>query len=134
GQYTLLNLPKGVLDRPMPRVGLVDMRHEPASRGRSFALSAAMESAMREALRTGGQVMLLLNRRGFSTHVHCPACGHVEVCRFCDLTLTHHRLRDVMLCHYCGYEQTPPELCPSCGQTAVRYQGLGTEELQAEIE
>ena len=50
---------------------------------------------MRDALRDGGQVMLLLNRRGFSTHVHCPACGHVEVCRFCDLTLTHHRLRDV---------------------------------------
>jgi primosomal protein N' (replication factor Y) len=89
---------------------------------------------MREALRAGGQVILLLNRRGFSTHVHCPACGHVEGCRFCDLGLTYHRERDVMLCHYCGYEQEPPELCSACGQRTVRYQGLGTEKLQAEIE
>ena len=78
--------------------------------------------------------MLLLNRRGFSTHVHCPACGHVETCRFCDLALTYHKQRDVMLCHYCGYEQEPPQNCPQCGQSAVRYQGLGTEKLQAEIE
>ena len=89
---------------------------------------------MRDALRDGGQVMLLLNRRGFSTHVHCPACGHVETCRFCDLALTYHKQRDVMLCHYCGYEQEPPQNCPQCGQAAVRYQGLGTEKLQAEIE
>ena len=77
---------------------------------------------MREALREGGQVMLLLNRRGFSTHVHCPSCGHVEACRFCDLALTYHRERDVMLCHYCGYEQPPPEQCPQCatGSKAVK--------------
>jgi primosomal protein N' (replication factor Y) len=79
-------------------------------------------------------VILLLNRRGFSTHVHCPACGHVEVCRFCDLAMTYHKIRDVMLCHYCGYEQEPLKNCPLCGQAAVRYQGLGTEKLQAEIE
>jgi primosomal protein N' (replication factor Y) len=78
--------------------------------------------------------MLLLNRRGFSTHVHCPACGYVDFCRFCDLAMTYHRERAVTLCHYCGYEQEPPELCPQCGQAAVRYQGLGTEKLQAEIE
>jgi primosomal protein N' (replication factor Y) len=89
---------------------------------------------MHEALRDGGQVILLLNRRGFSTHVHCPSCGYVEACRFCDLALTYHRQRDVMLCHYCGYEQAPPELCPHCGQQQVRYQGLGTEKLQLEIE
>src|SRR5262245_61251681 len=134
GQYTLLSLPRRVLDLALPRVGLVDMRHEPPGRGRHFALSAAMESAMKEALREGGQVILLLNRRGFSTHVHCPACGHVEQCRFCDLALTYHRQRDVMLCHYCGYEAEPPARCPACGQGQVRYQGLGTEKLQAEIE
>jgi primosomal protein N' (replication factor Y) len=77
---------------------------------------------------------LLLNRRGFSTHVHCPACGYVASCRFCDLALTEHRQREVMLCHYCGYEQQPPHLCPACGKGTVRFQGLGTEKLQAEIE
>ncbi len=133
GQYTLLSLPNRVLDRPMPRVALIDQRHE-EPRGRFHALSHGLEFAMREALQQGGQVLLLLNRRGFSTHVHCPACGYVETCRFCDLALTYHRQRDVMLCHYCAFEQAPPERCPSCGQVQVRYQGLGTEKLQAEVE
>jgi primosomal protein N' (replication factor Y) len=89
---------------------------------------------MRVVLKDGGQVILLLNRRGFATHIHCPSCGHVESCRFCDLALTYHKQRDVMLCHYCGYEQEPVRNCPQCGQAAVRYQGLGTEKLQIEIE
>jgi primosomal protein N' (replication factor Y) len=134
GQYTLLTLPCRVLDRPLPHVALIDLRHELGRGGRMHALSPSLERSVRTSLGQGGQVMLLLNRRGFSTHVHCPACGYVEACRFCDLTLTYHRERDVTLCHYCGYEQTPPELCPKCGQVQVRYQGLGTEKLQTEIE
>lgn len=134
GQYTLLTLPSRVLDRPLPQVALIDLRHEYQARGHFHALSHILERAMREALQQGGQVMLLLNRRGFSTHVHCPACGYVAGCKFCDLALTHHQERSVLLCHYCGYEQEPPELCPQCGQVTVRYQGLGTEKLQAEIE
>jgi primosomal protein N' (replication factor Y) len=133
GQYTLLSLPNRVLDRPMPQVSLIDLRHE-APRGRFHALSSALERAMCHALADGGQIMLLLNRRGFSTHVHCPSCGYVDFCRFCDLAMTYHRERTINLCHYCGYEQEPPELCPQCGQAAVHYQGLGTEKLQAEIE
>ncbi len=134
GQYTKLTLPSRVLDRPLPQVGLIDLRHD-MPRGAPFqALSPALASAMRHALGGGGQVILLLNRRGFSTHIHCPGCGHVESCRFCDLALTFHRERHVMLCHHCGYEQEPPKLCPKCGQVPVRYQGLGTEKLQAELE
>jgi primosomal protein N' (replication factor Y) len=134
GQYTLLTLPSRVLERGMPHVALIDLRHQQPGRCRFHALSPELERAMREALSAGGQVMLLLNRRGFSTHVHCPACGHVETCRFCDLALTYHRQKDVMLCHYCGYEQLPLEKCPKCNQEQIRYQGLGTEKLQLEIE
>jgi primosomal protein N' (replication factor Y) len=134
GQYSLLTLPSRVLDRPLPKVALIDLRHDLGRSGSFSALSPSLERAMREALRQGGQVMLLLNRRGFSTHVHCPSCGYIEACRFCDLALTFHRERDVMLCHYCGYEQAPPQLCPQCGQQQVRFQGLGTEKLQTEIE
>jgi primosomal protein N' (replication factor Y) len=134
GQYTLLSLPNRVLDRPLPQVALIDLRHEARGAGGFQAISPGLERAMRAALRDNGQVMLLLNRRGFSTHVHCPGCGYVEACRFCDLALTFHQEREVMLCHYCGYEQAPPELCPQCGQQQVRYQGLGTEKLQKEIE
>jgi primosomal protein N' (replication factor Y) len=78
--------------------------------------------------------MLLLNRRGYSTHVHCPACGHVATCQHCDLSLTFHRTKAALVCHYCGWETAPLLKCPQCGQSAIRYQGLGTEKLQAEIE
>jgi primosomal protein N' (replication factor Y) len=134
GQYQLLRLPNRVLDRPLPQVALIDLRHERPAPGRFQALSHGLERAIHDALRAGGQVILLLNRRGYATHLHCPACGFVEMCRFCDLALTYHQERRVALCHYCGYEQMPPERCPQCGQMQVRYQGLGTEKLQAEIE
>ncbi|HJZ91784.1 MAG TPA: primosomal protein N' [Gemmataceae bacterium] len=134
GQYTLVELPNRVENRPLPQVGIIDLRHEPRS-GRTFAaVSPTLERAMREALADGGQVMLLLNRRGFSTHVHCPACGYVAACQNCDLSLTFHRQRSSLLCHYCGHEQPPYRQCPGCGQPSVLYQGLGTEKLQAEIE
>jgi primosomal protein N' (replication factor Y) len=133
GQYTLLTLPQRVAERPLPPVDLIDLRHQKPQRGRPSALSDGLVHAMDRALAAGGQVMLLLNRRGFATHVHCPSCGHVESCRFCDLALTYHRQREVMLCHYCGYEQEPLQNCPQCGQSAVRYHGLGTEKLEVEI-
>ncbi len=134
GQYQLLELPRRVLDLPLPHVALLDLRHERAPQAPGQALSPSLERAMQQALARGGQVILLLNRRGYSTYIHCPACGHVEFCRFCDLGLTYHRERDLLLCHYCGFEQAPPEHCSVCGQGQVRYQGLGTEKLQAEIE
>ncbi len=134
GQYTLLKLPSRVEDRPMPKVTLIDRRNPESKEERFHALSDALERGMRDALKAGGQVMLLLNRRGFSTHIHCPACGYVDNCRFCDLTLTYHKARDLMLCHYCGYEQEPQRKCPKCDIATVKYQGLGTEKLQAEVE
>src|SRR5262245_1345546 len=134
GQYTLLQLPNRVENRPLPEVRLVDLRHEPRSSGKFSAISPTLERAMRSALDTGGQVILLLNRRGFSTHVHCPVCGYVATCQNCDLSLTFHRQRASLLCHYCGHEQPPYRECPGCHQPSVMYQGLGTEKLQAEIE
>ncbi len=132
-QYTLLELPRRVLDYALPSVALIDQRNE-RRRGGFHGISVPLELAVRDALRQGGQVMLLLNRRGFSTYVVCPDCGHAESCRFCDLTLTFHKQRGVLLCHYCGYEQAPLDKCSKCGKAGVRYQGLGTEKLQSEIE
>ncbi|MDB5307084.1 MAG: priA [Gemmataceae bacterium] len=134
GGYTLLSLPTRVESRPMPAVKVIDLRHEPKTPGKHFAISPTLETAMRGALKAKGQVMLLLNRRGFSTHVHCPACGHVAQCQNCDLALTFHRTKAALVCHYCGWETAPFQKCPACGQAAIRYQGLGTEKLQAEIE
>jgi primosomal protein N' (replication factor Y) len=132
-QYTLLSLPVRVLDRPLPQVHLIDLRHEGPRPGRFRAISPTLERAMKDALDRGGQVILLLNRRGFDTCLLCPACGHVVKCKFCEVALTHHRQQELALCHYCGYEQAPPERCPECGLSQVKYLGQGTEKLEAEV-
>ena len=133
GGYTLLSLPNRVENRPLPPVKVVDLRHE-AKGNRPGAISPTLEAAMRTALKNKGQIILMLNRRGFSTHVHCPACGHVAQCANCDLALTFHRTKAALVCHYCGWETAPFLKCPACQQAAIRYQGLGTEKLHAEIE
>ncbi len=133
-EYELLSLPSRVENRPMPDVQLVDMRHEPKTPGQYRAIGHTLERGIREAVKAGGQVILLLNRRGFSTHVHCPDCGHVAQCQHCDLSLTFHRSKAALVCHYCGFETLPMTQCPKCNHTAIRYQGMGTEKLHAELE
>jgi primosomal protein N' (replication factor Y) len=134
GNYTLLSMPNRVESREMPQVKIIDLRHEPKGTGKHGALGPTLELAMRNTLKEKGQIILLLNRRGFSTHVHCQACGHVAQCANCDLALTFHRTKSALVCHYCGFETAPFQKCPSCAQPAMRYQGLGTEKLHAEIE
>jgi primosomal protein N' (replication factor Y) (superfamily II helicase) len=134
GQYALVEMPRRVLDRPLPNVGTIDLRGERAggtlSRG---AIGRQMLSAMKSALDDGGQVILLLNRRGFSTHIQCQACGFVVRCPECDIALTHHRTEEIALCHYCDYEVPAPRTCPTCGFAGIRYSGLGTQRLEAEV-
>jgi primosomal protein N' (replication factor Y) (superfamily II helicase) len=134
GSFTLLRLPQRVEDRPLPPVKLIDSRHEPRPPGKPSAIGPTLEIAIRQNLKARGQVILLLNRRGFSTHVHCPDCGHVAQCAHCDLALTFHRTRSALVCHYCGWETPPFQRCPGCSEISIRYQGLGTEKLQAEID
>jgi primosomal protein N' (replication factor Y) len=134
GNYSLLSLPSRVEDRPMPPVKIIDLRHEPKGTGKHGAIGPTLEGAMKKTLKEKGQIILLLNRRGFSTHVHCQACGHVAQCANCDLALTFHRSKAALVCHFCGFETAPFQKCPSCTQPAMRYQGLGTEKLHAEIE
>jgi len=133
GQYKLLSLPRRVLERPMPPVHLIDLRHDKQPDKRLHGLSPSLERAMKQTLQAGNQVLLLLNRRGFATYLHCPSCGQVEQCKFCDLALTFHKERNVALCHMCGYQIPPPDRCPTCGAAQVRYHGMGTEKLEAEI-
>ena len=134
GNYTVLSMPNRVESRPLPAVKLVDLRHEPKPPGKHYAIGPTLENAMRQTLKDKGQIILLLNRRGFSTHVHCEACGHVAQCAHCDLAMTFHRTKNSLMCHYCGFETAPFQKCPACAQPSMRYQGLGTEKLQVEIE
>ncbi len=133
GTYRLIELPRRVFDRPMPLVRTVDLRHESGRAGFRGAISRPLQVAMNEALAEGGQVILLLNRRGFATHVQCPACGEVVRCPDCDIALTHHRQGDYLLCHYCDYQRPAPDVCPKCESGGIRYGGRGTEKLEAEV-
>jgi primosomal protein N' (replication factor Y) len=122
-----------VLDRPLPDVKTIDLRNETSRRGSRGAISRPLHQAIGEALRDGGQVILLLNRRGFSTHIQCPKCGHVVTCPDCDIALTHHRQQDQAVCHYCEFQTAPPTECSECGFADIRYSGFGTQRLEAEI-
>lgn len=134
GRYARLTLSRRVGGRPMPEVGLVDMRHEKPMPGVvPSSLSGPLEAAMREALDAGGQVMLLLNRRGFHTFILCPNCGAVCKCASCDVALTFHRARNTALCHTCDAETTPPTACPECQHPKLHYGGIGTERLERDV-
>ena len=97
------------------------------------AISRPLHQAISAALEDDGQVILLLNRRGFSTHIQCPACGQVMRCPDCDIALTHHRTHEIALCHYCDYEVPAPTACPACDFSGIRYSGQGTQRLEAEV-
>jgi primosomal protein N' (replication factor Y) len=115
GRYAKLTLGHRVAARPMPRVDVIDMRHEKPSKEQPFGgLSGVLRRSMAEALAEGGQVILLLNRRGFHTFILCPQCGQVVKCDACDVALTHHKGRQRALCHTCDAERDPPASCPSC--------------------
>jgi len=133
GRYVLVEMPRRVLDRPLPAVGTIDLRARNRRSHAGGGLSRQLRAAISEALAEGGQVMLLLNRRGYSTHIQCPACGHVVLCPHCDIALTHHRTQQIALCHYCNYETQPPVQCPKCSFEGIRYAGLGTQRLEAEV-
>jgi primosomal protein N' (replication factor Y) len=133
GEYRLVQMPRRVLDRPLPAVCTIDLRQETHSQASRGAISRQMHRAMDEALRDGGQVILLLNRRGHSTHIQCPACGHALRCPDCDLALTFHRQDSTAVCHYCDYHAAAPTRCPVCNFGGIRFSGLGTQKLEAEV-
>ncbi|MCA9263213.1 MAG: primosomal protein N' [Planctomycetales bacterium] len=133
GDYQLVEMPSRVEDRPMPRVVSVDLRVTNQERTRRGAISRRLYKAMELALQEGGQVILLLNRRGFSTQIQCPACGEVVRCPECDISLTYHRDGERVICHYCNYQSQTPPKCPSCQFTEIRFSGQGTQRLEAEV-
>ncbi|MEM9492009.1 MAG: primosomal protein N', partial [Myxococcota bacterium] len=117
GRYQLLSLPKRATPRPLPKVELIDLRVYQAES--EAMLTAPLSTAINEALEREEQVILFLNRRGFSTFVLCRACGHAFRCTQCSVSLTYHRAIDRLLCHYCGFSMRVPGDCPACKQSGA---------------
>ena len=132
GESSLLSLPSRVSNIEMPPVEIVDMREE-LKRGNRTIFSTSLRTAIEHRLSKGEQTILFLNRRGFSTHVFCRECGHVERCDHCSISLTFHFHTKRMVCRHCGYERPTPQVCPECGSVYIRYFGLGTEQVEQEV-
>jgi len=132
-KYTLLELPERIEKRPLPRVDLIDMRQEFLETRQQATFSRRLVEAIGERIENGEQTMLLLNRRGFSSFVACRACGERIQCRNCSVTLTYHRRDRRLLCHYCGYAERVPSICPKCQSEHIYFLGVGSEKVEEEL-
>jgi primosomal protein N' (replication factor Y) len=128
GRTGMLRLPRRATPQPLPLVELVDLRrYQLDAEG---VLTAPLSAALADTLSKGQQAILFLNRRGFAPFVLCLSCGQPLRCHDCSVSLTLHKRKDLLLCHYCGHERRPPPMCPSCSAAALKPMGLGTERVE----
>lgn len=131
GRMRLLRLPERATPQPLPVVELVDLRRYQLDP--DGVLTAPLAAALGDTLASGQQAILFLNRRGFAPFVLCLACGQPLRCNDCSVTLTLHKRRHLLLCHYCGHERRPPSICPHCAAQELRPMGLGTERVEESL-
>lgn len=132
GKIEYLSIKNRADNALMPEVNVIDMREELSSNNRSI-LSRKLYKEIQHSLEKNEQVILFLNRRGFSTFVSCRKCGFVFKCQSCDISLTYHHENHMLHCHYCGKRERAKSVCPSCGSKYVKFFGVGTEKVEQEI-
>ncbi|HET6762794.1 MAG TPA: primosomal protein N', partial [Longimicrobiaceae bacterium] len=142
GKYHLLELPERVGGQPLPPIRIVDLRVErkkqkaetgPLQERAPTILADALVDAVHARLRKGEQTILLLNRRGYATFVQCRECGAVWHCPQCNVSLTYHRRRGLLTCHYCLHEEPAPQRCSACGSKDLNFSGVGTEQVERAV-
>ena len=135
-KYGLLSLTERVDNIQMPIVRVIDMRSAARKEKGVGIFSLQLREAILQRLEKNEQVMLFLNRRGWSSSLQCPECGFVAECPNCSVSLTYHRAAQQLMCHICGHIETAPKKCPEtkCGNVAIRFSGLGTEKVEAALE
>jgi primosomal protein N' (replication factor Y) (superfamily II helicase) len=129
-KYALLELPDRVEQRPLPEVEIIDMRQEFQETGHEQVISRKLAEEIKERFERKEQVMILLNRRGYSPVALCRACGKTLECKNCAVALTHHKRSRRMECHYCGFVAPVPKSCAHCGSEYVYFIGTGSEKLE----
>ena len=128
GNFELLELTQRVQEKPLPSCEVIDLREELKNGNRSI-LSERLQELMEDRLAKKQQIMLFLNRRGVAGFMSCRACGHVVRCPHCDVSLSQHN-NGKMVCHYCGYEEPEPKVCPSCGSKYISGFKAGTQKIE----
>ncbi|MCQ2911091.1 MAG: primosomal protein N' [Clostridia bacterium] len=131
-EMKLLELNERFNNKPLPEIEIVDMKEE-LERGNKSMFSMKMASSIKETLERNEQVILFLNRRGFSTFVSCRKCGHVMKCDHCNIPYVFHQKTNMLECHYCFSKINNVSICPNCGSKYIRHFGVGTEKVEDEI-
>ncbi len=131
GVYKLLTLKNRIGNAKMPKISLVDMQVE--YKKRNMIISDKLDALIKERLSNHEQVIIFLNRRGFTTMKTCKNCGFTFKCPYCDITLIYHKSSNHLRCHYCGYTLLNTDICPACHDDALTSYGLGTEKLEEEL-
>ena len=127
--YTLLKLEKRVNNRALPEVEIIDMMK---AKKKTKFFSETLYEKINSTLQKGEQVILFLNKRGYATTISCKNCGKTFTCKNCDITLTYHKSSEMLRCHYCGYAEVKPKVCPNC-QSELELNGIGTEQIEEEL-
>ena len=131
GVYTYIPMKNRIGKSILPTIELVDMSEEMKKRNTIF--SDTLKEKMIDRIEKQEQVILLLNRRGYSTVISCQECGYTYKCPHCDITLTYHKTSNNLRCHYCGYTLIKSDTCPNCHNKSLKEHGLGTEKLEQEL-
>ncbi len=133
GKYQLERMTKRIDDKKLPDIRIVDMRIE-AMRSRGFiTLSRVLVDRMYMRFERKEQMILFINRRGYSSSMQCRKCGHTEKCPHCSVAMTYHRADETLKCHLCGHQRGSPSICPSCGSQEIRSRGLGTQRVEEAV-
>lgn len=133
GDYKLVELPERIDSRLLPEVEIVDMKEELSRTRKLHIFSEKLRSCIEKDVSEGKQVILFLNRRGFSTFISCRKCGHVVTCKRCSVSLIYHFHKKKLFCHHCSYKMDPPDICPQCNSSYLKYWGIGTEKVESEV-
>ena len=133
GKYELLTLASRVADRSLATVEIVDLREDFQQTHQTSPISAALHAGIQECLANGTQTLVLINRRGYSWSVLCRSCGASVQCVNCSISMTHHKQRNRLECHYCGSIQAIPKVCPKCQSKYVYFFGEGSEHLEERL-
>jgi primosomal protein N' (replication factor Y) len=133
GKYRLDELTKRVDDKKLPDIHIVDMRIEVMRTRGMVTLSRLLVDHMHQRFARKEQIILFINRRGYSSSMICRKCGHVEECPHCSVALTYHRADETLKCHLCGFQRGAPAVCPSCAAPDIRWRGLGTQRVEEAV-
>ena len=133
GKYGLIEITERFGKATLPKISLIDLKEAYSRKQMNGHFSMALIEAITTALNLGEQVILFQNRRGFSPVLECITCGHIPQCTSCNVSLTYHKFKNQLRCHYCGYSIAKPNSCHACSSIEIETKGFGTEQIELEL-